>query len=151
MQKIYPIVFGRFIFFFSLLITSCHLLNNGNGRAREEILAVEKEFMEKVGEWGMKDAFVYFGDDSAVLLRNNRLIRGRMEIESYYEQSNYCDIHLTWHPEYVDVSKSGDLAYSYGPFIFSAKDSTGAEIVTEGIFHTVWKKQSDNTWRFVYD
>lgn len=152
MQVIKPIsIFLEFILWIIISISSCHPLTDGEVPEKEEILAVEKEFIEKVKEWGIKDAFVYFADDSAVLVRNNHLIKGKEEIEAYYSKSPMLNIQLAWQPEFVEVAACSDLAYTYGPYTFSAKDSTGREIVSEGIFHTIWKRQADGSWRYVYD
>ena len=61
------------------------------------------------------------------------------------------DEKLIWKPDFVDVSASGDLAYTYGAYTYSYKDSTGAIVEQGGIFHTVWKRQADGGWRFVWD
>lgn len=58
---------------------------------------------------------------------------------------------LQWDADFVDVSKSGELAYTYGKYTFTAIDSTGKTIDDKGIFHTVWKKQKDGKWKFVWD
>ena len=46
---------------------------------------------------------------------------------------------------------SRDLGYTYGHYTFSYIDSGGNKIENKGVFHTVWKRQSDGTWRFVWD
>ncbi|MFC2138829.1 YybH family protein, partial [Bacteroidota bacterium] len=60
-------------------------------------------------------------------------------------------VKLEWKPDYIDVSTSGDLGYTFGKFTFSAKDTTGKLIESEGIFHTVWKRQEDGSWKYVWD
>ncbi len=152
MQLIKPIsIYRAFFIFIIIFIMGCYQIKDGKESKREEILSVEKEFMEKVEEWGIKDAFLYFADDSAVLVRNDHLVRGKQEIAAYYNQSASKDILLTWQPAFVEVSNCGDLAYTYGPFSFTLKDSTGREMVSKGIFHTVWKRQADGSWKYVYD
>lgn len=47
--------------------------------------------------------------------------------------------------------KSGDLAYTYGKYNFSALSTNGEKISSTGIFHTVWKKQDDGSWKYVWD
>jgi ketosteroid isomerase-like protein len=108
--------------------------------------------MERVAERGPGEAFVYYADENAVLVRNNRLIRGKKEIMEYYgQQENKQDVQLTWEPDIIDVADCGDFAYTVGTYIYSFKDSAGQESSTEGIFHTVWKRQEDGSWKYVYD
>lgn len=118
---------------------------------KEDIVAVETEFAEAAATQGVKNAFLSFAAEEAVLVRGNRVIKGKVEIENYFEQSTHSDISLNWKPEFVDVSLSGDMAYTYGPYTYNAKDTSGAEVNISGIFHTIWKRQADGTWKFVYD
>lgn len=118
-----------------------------------EILTIEQQFKDMAASEGLKKAFLYFADDSAVIVRNNRLYKGKDEIAAYYdEQGNtYTQVTLTWEPGFVDVSSCGDLAYTYGNYQFSATTKEGRAVESKGIFHTVWKKGKDRSWRFVYD
>jgi len=134
-----------------LLMSSCHTIKRDNPAGKEEILALEHAFMERVAERGLGDAFVHYADENAVLVRNNRLIRGKKEIKEYYNQQQRQDIQLTWIPEFVEMSSCGDFAYTYGTYLYSVKDSASQESEMEGIFHTVWKRQEDGSWKYVYD
>ena len=101
------------------------------------------------GDSGIHAAFTAFAAKEAVLMRNNELITGWENIDKHYKNQNSKG--LTWSPEFIDVAASGDLAYTYGNYIYSSTDSTGKAIQTKGIFHTVWKKQADGSWKFVWD
>jgi ketosteroid isomerase-like protein len=43
------------------------------------------------------------------------------------------------------------MAYTYGSYIFTTIDASGNKQESRGKFHTVWKKQADGSWKFVYD
>lgn len=120
---------------------------------KSEIVETEQEFARMAKEKGIPEAFLTFAADEAVLMRNNILIIGKDSIRQSFENSktDYTKITLSWEPDFVDVSASGDLGYTYGKYIYSVKDSLGKESVSEGIFHTVWKRQRDGKWRFVWD
>ena len=51
----------------------------------------------------------------------------------------------------TEVSKSGDLGYSTGPYQFSYKDATGKEMHETGKFCETWKKQADGSWKCIVD
>lgn len=51
----------------------------------------------------------------------------------------------------TEVSKSGDLGYSTGPYQFSYKDANGKEIHETGKFCETWKKQADGSWKCIVD
>ncbi|MCB9270551.1 MAG: DUF4440 domain-containing protein [Lewinellaceae bacterium] len=118
---------------------------------KNEIRQAEKEFNDLAAEEGIRTAFVHFADSSAVMLRGNQLIRGKEAIDAYYADQTLTDVHLTWSPDFVDVAASGELGYTYGPYSFSAVDTAGQKIESHGYFHTVWRRQSDGSWKFVWD
>lgn len=119
--------------------------------AQNDILAIEKAFTQMAADQGVKEAFLEFAADSAVLNRGGRIIKGKSEIESYFDSQTMRDVRLEWTPEFVDVAESGDLGYTYGPFTFSGISAEGDTIQSSGIFHTVWEKQNDGSWKYVYD
>lgn len=116
-----------------------------------EILDTEKAFAQLVKEKGMKIGFLTYASDQAVLNRGGKLIRGKKEIEVYFDQLTLKDVRLEWAPDFVDVSASGDLGYTYGKYTFEAIDQTGQETRSTGIFHTVWKREPNGEWRYVWD
>lgn len=131
------------------LLAGCR--TNNSEQAQEDILAAEKVFTQMAAEQGVKEAFLEYAADSAVLNRGGRIIKGKSEIESYFDSQSMNDVRLEWTPEFVDVAESGDLGYTYGPFTFFGISAEGDTIQSSGIFHTVWKKQDDGSWKYVYD
>ena len=136
-----------------VLFVSCESGNSDNSKEKNkvEILRSERKFAEMAAKDGITKAFLYFAADDAVLNRENRRIKGRDSIKAYLENETLTNIRIKWNPEFVDVAKSGDMGYTYGKFYFSAIDTSGQVISFKGPFHTVWKKQPDGTWRFVWD
>lgn len=120
---------------------------------KQEIIEVEKNFVDSVARLGVARAFYHFAADSAVLLRGDKLIKGKVAMSRRFEETAefYENSSLVWEPEFVDVSSSGDLAYTYGSYVFTLVDSIGEEKSDTGIFHTVWKRQTDGQWKFVWD
>ena len=120
---------------------------------KKEVEETEKAFAEMVKTAGLKNAFLYFADEEAVLSRQNNLYQGKNEIERYFVENElpYEDVQLEWTPKFIDVSSSGDLAYTFGDYLFSFVDSSGVKLTDTGIFHTVWKRQADGSWRYVWD
>jgi ketosteroid isomerase-like protein len=120
-------------------------------KSKAEIVETEKAFAAMAKEEGIAAAFNYFAAEDAVINYNDKLIKGRSDIKMHYAEKKYTDVSLEWTADFVDASSSGDLGYTYGNYTFSKKDSTGKIETFKGIFHTVWKKQTDGTWRFVWD
>lgn len=50
---------------------------------------------------------------------------------------------LAWWPNWAGISRDGDLGFTTGPAEFNGKRSVN--------YFTVWQKQADGTWKWVYD
>lgn len=121
------------------------------GKIEQEVMDAERAFANLAKEEGLKAAFVAYASDQAVLNRDNKLIKGKTEIEAYFSDRAWENIRLDWAPDFISVSASGDLAYTYGKYILEKTDDNGQMKRFEGIFHTVWKKESNGVWRYVWD
>lgn len=118
---------------------------------KNEVQETEKTFNDMAQTEGLIKAFEYYAADDGVIRRSKKIIKGKKAIKEWYQQDVRPNETLTWKPTFIDVSSSGDLAYTYGDFIFTSVDSLGNQKVNKGIFHTVWKRQSNGAWRFVWD
>lgn len=118
-----------------------------------EILETEQSFAKMTQEEGIQKAFLNYAAKDAVLMRNDNLIIGKKEITNHFEDqpSKNTEVTLTWKPDFIEVAESGDLGYTYGKYTYSFVDTDGNTIKNKGVFHTVWKKQPDGTWKFVWD
>ncbi len=58
---------------------------------------------------------------------------------------------LTWTPKAASMSPAGDMGFTWGHYEGRAKDRDGTPIVTTGRYMTVWKKQSDGSWKVALD
>ncbi len=129
-----------------MLLSSCSTKTTNNEKSKDEVKQAEKDFSQMAQEKGIAAAFYAFADDSAVIKRGAKIFKGKEAIRDFYSNQQG---ELQWSPDFADVSD--DLGYTYGHFVFSDKDSTGKVNETKGYFHTVWKKQKDGTWKFVWD
>lgn len=134
-----------------LFCVSCDHKSNKE-QLKQEVLKAEKSF-EKMGEEkGIAEAFYFFADDSAVIKReNDTLILGKENIKSYYSNPAYKNALVNWNPDFIDVSVNGNMAYTYGKYLWKIWNDTGDITEYRGVFHTVWKKQKDNSWKYVWD
>lgn len=119
---------------------------------KKEIADAEKAFETMVKVKGVAEAFAYFADSNAIIKRgNDTLIKGKEAIRNFYADDYFKTATVSWSPDFIDVSGNGDMAYTYGKYVWRSKDSLGNPQEFKGIFHTVWKKQDDGSWRYVWD
>lgn len=133
------------------LLLSCSPEINQKEIWKNEVMQTELDFAEMAKTEGIAKAFEVFAADDAVLLRNNALVLGKEGIRKLYENRNLNNVSLEWKPDFIEVSASGDLAYTYGKYNYSTVDSAGVTTSSNGIFHTVWKRQADGSWKYVWD
>lgn len=136
----------------SILIISCTNPSSKKlGELKAEVFQTELNFAEMANSQGVQAAFLHFASETAVLSRNNKVIQGKSAIKDYFESQTLKNVKLQWKPDFIEVAKSGDLAYTYGKYTMSAISPEGDSINAQGIFHTVWKRQKDKSWKFVWD
>ena len=145
MKIILPIPFVIF------LLSACHH-SLYKEDMEQQIRNTEKAFEQMAHEKGIVEAFYYFADQNAVIKReNDTLIKGKENIKNYYLNKNLSRASVSWTPDFVDVSECGVLGYTYGKYVWKFANNIGDTTEYKGIFHTIWKKQADNTWKYVWD
>ena len=118
---------------------------------KKEIYQAEKAFEKMTKEKGIAEAFYFFADENAVIKReHDTLIIGKENIRIYYDVNRNKNATVNWTPDFIDVSDCGTLGYTYGKFAWKI-ETPDSMFEYKGIFHTVWKKQKDNNWKYVWD
>ncbi|MHA4842835.1 YybH family protein [Flavitalea antarctica] len=124
----------------------------GKQKFIKEIQMAESDFQKMTKENGIAEAFWFYADSNAVIKReNDTLIRGREAIRKYYSKPIFAKASVSWSPDFTDVSAEGDLGYTYGKYTWVSRDSSGTVNTSNGVFHTVWKKQPNGEWKYVWD
>ncbi len=148
---------SRFIFFLILLfwmcITGCQTRAvDKRETAIQEINQAEKDFEKMVAEKGVAEGFSHYADSNAVILQGgDSLIFGKTGIRHFFSGERFKNVSVNWSPDHTDAAASGELGYTYGKYTWRSADSTGKVTESTGIFHTVWKKQKDGSWKFLWD
>ncbi|WP_264566552.1 YybH family protein [Flavobacterium sp. N3904] len=140
--------------FILLILNSCSPKSETKNLtyAKLEIVKTEKDFEKLVAEKGPAEGFYQFADSNAVIKReHDTLIIGKANIKNYYLNQKIKNPTVTWSPDAVTVSDAGDMASSYGKYVWTFTDASGKEQIYKGIFHTVWKKQKDGSWKYIWD
>jgi ketosteroid isomerase-like protein len=134
-----------------LFLFSCNKLSEKDyAELKAEVMSTESEFEFMANKDGLENAFLHFADDSAAINRNKIIYKGKAGIQEYFKGQESQNIILNWKPDFIYVAEAGDLAYTYGKFTYTAYGSADT-VRADGIFHTIWKKQSDGSWRYIWD
>jgi ketosteroid isomerase-like protein len=129
-----------------------NLLSTPPVKASAEMLKqLEGEFMKAAAERGSQGYMSYYADDAVEVPNGAALIHGKVEIAKGMGFLDDKKNQLLWTPLGADISSSGDLGYTYGTFEFHSKDNDGKAVVDYGKYTSIWKKQTDGSWKVVLD
>lgn len=111
---------------------------------RSKLAKLEAEFSDASARKGAVKAYdSYLGDDARVLRSDVAPAVGKSAALVLISAGAGK---LTWKPEAIDVSVSGDLGYTYGTFELQKQNA----VTAHGSYVRVWKKQGSK-WRVVLD
>ena len=105
----------------------------------------ERAFAAAAAEKGIRDAFLEYSADEAVLF-----VPGAVRVKEHYGASPQRSGLLTWQPTYAEIASSGDLGWTTGPWEWRPDPSDSTPLAI-GHYITIWKRQADSTWKFVLD
>jgi ketosteroid isomerase-like protein len=145
---------NKFLLFVVIVCTmsSCNLFSSKKPPAgpedKQKMIEADKAFSAMSVEKGMKNAFLEYIDSNGVLLKPNRYPIIGADAIDYLIQMDDSSYTLEWQPKFGAVAASGELGYTYGLYALKpkAKDTT-----IYGTYISIWKKQSDGSWKFVLD
>jgi uncharacterized protein (TIGR02246 family) len=109
-----------------------------------------------VKDFATKDpekVLAHYADDASSMIPDMTLMTGhdaiRAGLKIEFSDPNST---LNFHPDKVEVSKSGDIAYSQGKYTYTSTDPKTKKVMTEtGGYVEVYKKQADGSWKVVQD
>jgi uncharacterized protein (TIGR02246 family) len=94
----------------------------------------------------------FWSDDATILVPDTPAVVGKEAIRKYVADSFATPgFSITWKTEKVEVSQSGDLAYSTGIDRISLNGPDGKSLTEVGRGVAIWKKQADGSWKCVVD
>ena len=117
--------------------------------AQVELVNAERAFAKLALERGVRESFIaYFADDGIGFAPHPQKVKEAFSNSP--APATRPSIALHWAPVYGDIAQAGDLGWNTGPTFI---EDTGPEKkpARHGMFFSVWKKQSDGSWRVALD
>ncbi len=113
---------------------------------RNALVRMEDDFSKYVAAKKTVDAFLsYLADDVRLFRMSAFPAVGREAARAMLTAEPEL---LTWQLTKAEVSRSGDLGYSYGRYELKASEGFAPE---SGSYLRIWKKQPDGKWKVVLD
>jgi ketosteroid isomerase-like protein len=131
----------------ALLAGSASLVAGATGgeTAVDSLVQAEQAFARASVEKGMKEAFLAFLAEDAILFRP-----GPIPGKAWLRDRPAPAIVLSWRPVFAEASRAGDLGFTLGPWELRSQDPKDTE-VAYGTFATVWRRQADGGWKVAVD
>ena len=109
------------------------------------LAAAETEFGRHSVREDMRVAFLAAFADDGVFVRN-----GWTNSNAYLRDRPAPPIVLDWHPQYVEVAKSGELGLSTGPWKITSKADPTLP-ASHGQFVSIWRRVGTGPWKVEVD
>lgn len=119
---------------------------------KAELIRTELEFAKDVANGDIRDAFVKYMAPDGFAPGNFALSRAELAAAPR-QPAPPAGFKLEWEPLFADVSDDGSLGYTWGYLKITAppKDGKGDPRITLGMTLTIWKRQADGSWKWVFD
>ena len=117
--------------------------------ALKALFDAERAFAKRCGEVGIRASFTEFFADDGIAFRPHP-VKFKEAVKDRPAPPNPLAFELLWEPIFGEVSAAGDLGYDAGPSIFTDKTAE-KPAPSYGFFFSVWKKQTDGTWKVALD
>jgi ketosteroid isomerase-like protein len=117
----------------------------------EALLATDRAFAQASLDIGAAEAFKqYLAEDALQLPAGANPISGREAIYTGMLDAPE-DAELAWQPQMAQLSRTGDMGYTWGNYQYSYNTSTGERAVTHGKYLNVWRKDAQRGWIVLVD
>ncbi|MDG2521507.1 DUF4440 domain-containing protein [Caulobacter segnis] len=103
-----------------------------------EVIAAERAFAADGFANGVKASFLRHMTDDALLFAP-----GPVNAKAFFEGRPDSKVQIKWWPIFAGIARSGDLGFTTGPAEYDGKRG--------GHYFTVWARQADGAWKWVYD
>lgn len=112
------------------------------------LMQLEAEFAADVAQRGHAAFVTHFAEEGVEVVDGG----GFDNLDAIRKQPPWPEgTTLTWTPVKADMAASGDLGYTYGNYIYTAKNKEGKPVANYGKYTSIWKKQKDGQWKVVVD
>jgi ketosteroid isomerase-like protein len=109
---------------------------------------LEANFAADVAQHGHDAFLTYFAEDGVELVDGGGInTKDDMRKQLAWPEGTS----LTWTPVHAEMAASGDLGYTYGNYIYTAKNKEGKLVANYGKYTSIWRKQKDGQWKVVVD
>jgi uncharacterized protein (TIGR02246 family) len=135
-----------------IAIVSCNQQKVDTKLEGEKVMKLSKEWSEVASTGDVEKTVSYWADDAFVMSAGQPPLKGKPAIRQMVEESyKMPGFRISWQPQSVEVSESGDMAYMIENSQVSITDSTGKQVTIRNKAVSIWRKQPDGSWKNAVD
>jgi uncharacterized protein (TIGR02246 family) len=137
----------------AMLAAGCDGQRKINVPAEEEaIRRTDAAWLAAASAHDLERVLPFWADEATILAPGTPAVVGKEAIRKYVSEAFATPgFSISWKTEKVEVSQSGDLAYSSGTDRISLNTPDGKSITEENRGVAIWRKQADGSWKCVLD
>ncbi|SFB26776.1 YybH family protein [Algoriphagus aquimarinus] len=118
----------------------------------EKIMQISREWSQVASTGDVEKTVDYWAEDAILLSAGQEPLQGKDAIKNMVEESfKIPGFRISWQPQNVVVSESGDMAYIIEDSQISFPDSSGQIQTENNKAVSIWRKQKNGEWKNVID
>ncbi len=138
--------------FFLASLPSCERAKIDIKGEGEKLMQASREWSKSASSRDIEKTLAYWADDAVVISAGEKELKGKDAIRGMVEGGlKNPDFEISWEPQSVEISEGGDMGYLLEDAKIITKDSSGNVMTQHFKSVTIWKKQSDGSWKNVVD
>ena len=131
-----------------LLAATSFAKKEKSAKGADLLRELEANFAADVAKHGHDAFLTYFAEDGVELVDGGGInTKDAMRKQPPWPEGTT----LSWTPVHAEMAASGDLGYTYGNYVYTAKNKEGKLVANYGKYTSIWKKQKDGQWKVVVD
>jgi len=131
-----------------LLAATSFAKKEKSAKGADLLRELEANFAADVAKHGHDAFLTYFAEDGVELVDGGGInTKDAMRKQPPWPEGTT----LSWTPVHAEMAASGDLGYTYGNYVYTAKNKEGKLVANYGKYTSIWKKQKNGEWKVVVD
>ena len=118
----------------------------------EILIKADQDFALAAAQRGAAGFVSWFAGGASILPAGGPVVTGIEGIRKVYEEAwAQPGFSLQWKPLKAEMSRSGDLGYTFGTYERKKNGPDGKLVTQTGKYMTIWKRQKDGAWKVIAD
>jgi len=131
-----------------LLAATSFAKKEKSAKGADLLRELEANFAADVAKHGHDAFLTYFAEDGVELVDGGGInTKDAMRKQPPWPEGTT----LSWTPVHAEMAACGELGYTYGNYVYTAKNKEGKLVANYGKYTSIWKKQKDGQWKVVVD